>query len=251
MILDAYREKIERICREHHVQRLDVFGSAAREYDFDPERSDVDLWVVYEPDRPRRPWEPGGLQLAFEEVLGRKVDIITAHHIANPYLRAGIEKSRRTFYRSDGIEVDAGKGWSSENRGVGFMAHDPRTYLLDIRESGKEIEEYTRNKTYDYYMSDRMLRRAVERDFQIIGEALSKLSKEHPEIAKRIGEVPQIVAFRNILVHGYREIDHERVWGFTKAKLPELIEQAKELGAELDREYGGPQPGHDDDEREL
>jgi predicted nucleotidyltransferase len=52
-LIEAHRDEIAALCRRFGVQRLDVFGSAARGTDFDPEHSDVDLLVSYRPDRPR------------------------------------------------------------------------------------------------------------------------------------------------------------------------------------------------------
>ena len=52
------------------------------------------------------------------------------------------------------------------------MLRDLRAHLYDIRDACQAIEEFVRNKTYDEYVSDRMLRSAVERQFIVIGEAL-------------------------------------------------------------------------------
>ncbi|KJE19868.1 Protein of unknown function DUF86 [Frankia torreyi] len=67
-----------------------------------------------------------------------------------------------------------------------------------------------------------MLRAAVEREFEIIGEALNQLSRVAPEIAAAIPELPRIVAFRNILIHGYATVDDALVWQVLTEKLPEL-----------------------------
>ena len=57
-----------------------------------------------------------------------------------------------------------------------------------------------------------MLRSADERQLQIIGDALKRLSKLDPDTAAEIPDLPRIVAFRNVLVHGYAMIDNELVW---------------------------------------
>jgi uncharacterized protein with HEPN domain len=71
---------------------------------------------------------------------------------------------------------------------------------------------FTAGKQFTDYKENSMLRAAVERKFEIIGEALSKLSKADSAIASQIGEHARIIAFRNILIHGYAEIDDRLVW---------------------------------------
>ena len=74
-----------------------------------------------------------------------------------------------------------------------------------------------------------MLRSAVERQFEIIGEALNQLSKVDPEVASRIPELRRIVAFRNILIHGYATVDDALVWQALVDKLPGLQEALNKL----------------------
>jgi uncharacterized protein with HEPN domain len=74
-----------------------------------------------------------------------------------------------------------------------------------------------------------MLRSAVERQFEIIGEALSQLAKADSRCAERISEYRRIIAFRNILIHGYAELDTRLVWGVLEAKLPVLYREVTDL----------------------
>lgn len=67
-----------------------------------------------------------------------------------------------------------------------------------------------------------MLRSAVERQFQIIGEALNRLSKVDSGTAGRVPDLARIVAFRNVLVHGYAQIDDALVWDVASTRVPEL-----------------------------
>jgi len=67
-----------------------------------------------------------------------------------------------------------------------------------------------------------MLRAATERQFEIIGEALAQLAKRDPAVATGITDYRQIIAFRNILIHGYAEIDDRLVWDIVETKLPKL-----------------------------
>ena len=74
-----------------------------------------------------------------------------------------------------------------------------------------------------------MLRAAVERQFEIIGEAMRRLLTDDPTTAARITEHGRIIAFRNIPAHGYADIDDRIVWGIVESKLPTLLEDVDAL----------------------
>ncbi len=102
-----HRDDIARLCKEHGVTRLEVFGSAA-DGRFDPARSDFDFIVRFAPD------EGSTLArrfLAFsdalESLLGRHVDLMTDHPIENPYLRRSVEATRRPLYVEPAAEASA------------------------------------------------------------------------------------------------------------------------------------------------
>jgi uncharacterized protein with HEPN domain len=102
------------------------------------------------------------------------------------------------------------------------MPRDQRRYLWDARDAADAIASFTRGKSFADFAADRLLRSAVERQFEIIGEALNQLAKSHPDTAAKIPELARIVAFRNILVHGYAVVNHETVWRVVAENLPEL-----------------------------
>jgi uncharacterized protein with HEPN domain len=62
----------------------------------------------------------------------------------------------------------------------------------------------------------------VERQFEIIGEALNRLSKVSPDLAQDVPNLREIIGFRNILIHGYASVDHGRVWQIVVDLAPEL-----------------------------
>jgi predicted nucleotidyltransferase len=96
--LTAKRAEIAEVCRAHHVRRLAVFGSAARE-DFDPERSDVDLRVEFNEVSVERYAENYfSLREAFAALFGRKVDLISAKTIRNPYFRSEVAATQVELY---------------------------------------------------------------------------------------------------------------------------------------------------------
>lgn len=85
-------------------------------------------------------------------------------------------------------------------------------YLLDIKTCIDSIESYLgSNRNFFVYQENKMLRRAVEREFEIIGEAMNKLDKLNPEFP--ITSKEQIIGLRNRVIHGYDKIDDEIVWG--------------------------------------
>lgn len=108
------------------------------------------------------------------------------------------------------------------------MRLEAQKYLYDIRKAADLIGEFTAGRQLADYSGDAMLRAAVERKFEVIGEALSQLGKVAPDIAAGISERRRIIAFRNILIHGYAEVDDRLVWDVAVTKLPVLA-------AELDR----------------
>ena len=112
------------------------------------------------------------------------------------------------------------------------MPHETKKYLEDIAQAAQLIAQFTAGKTLADYMKDPMLRAAVERQFEIIGEALVRLSKRDAAVTARIGEHQRIIAFRNILIHGYNNVDNLLVWGVVESKLAALRRDVAALLAE-------------------
>ena len=95
------RSELTALCRRYDVARLEVFGSAARGVDFDPGRSDADFLVEFRPDSRLPPLEQYfGLARALEDLLGRPVDLVQLRAIKNPFMLAGINRSREVVYAS-------------------------------------------------------------------------------------------------------------------------------------------------------
>ena len=93
-----HRSGISAICQQFRIQRLEVFGSAARSDDFEPASSDADFLVEFAPDV-----QPGldafyGAKAALEALLGRGVDLVEADAIRNPYVLASINRNRESVY---------------------------------------------------------------------------------------------------------------------------------------------------------
>lgn len=113
------------------------------------------------------------------------------------------------------------------------MSRDPRAYLWDAQASANRILEFTRGRSLGDYLADDLLRAAVERQFEIIGEALNQLTRAAPSIAQRIPDLRQIIAFRNLLIHGYAAIDQRTVWRTIQDDLAKLRDRMAQLLSEL------------------
>lgn len=104
------------------------------------------------------------------------------------------------------------------------MQRETRKLLFDIQEAGQAIQRFVRGKDFAVYQSDDMLRSAVERKFEIIGEALNRLRDVDEEILERITDYRKIIGFRNVLAHGYDAVSDEIVWEITVHNLPVLLQ---------------------------
>ena len=113
------------------------------------------------------------------------------------------------------------------------MRRDVRAYLWDARVAVDSIREFTRGRSQEQYRHDAMLRSAVERQFEILGEALNQLRRLAPAVAERIPELGEIVDFRNLLIHGYATIDHDTVWRTVENDLDRLRDQLGGLLSEF------------------
>ena len=109
------------------------------------------------------------------------------------------------------------------------MDHDPKAYLFDIQQACDEIREFTHGISFQEYIRNAMVKAAVERKFLVIGEAMTKLKKEHPEILKKITDHEKIIRFRNVLVHGYDMIDDTTVWSAIKDSMPTLQYEVEKI----------------------
>jgi hypothetical protein len=98
-LIEQQRGAIAEMCRRHRVRRLDVFGSGARGADFDPERSDVDLLVEFDSTGGKPTLKAFfALRAELAAVLGRRVDLVMAGSVSNPYLKTEVDRTREPLY---------------------------------------------------------------------------------------------------------------------------------------------------------
>jgi uncharacterized protein with HEPN domain len=83
-----------------------------------------------------------------------------------------------------------------------MQQRDPRAFLWDVREAALAVHAFTSGMDAVAYVNSELVQAAVERKFEVIGEALNQLARVDSLLAERVPDLPQIVAFRNQLIHG-------------------------------------------------
>jgi uncharacterized protein with HEPN domain len=109
------------------------------------------------------------------------------------------------------------------------MDNRAKKLLFDVLVSGRSISEWCAGRSFAEYLEDRQLRKAVEREFEVIGEALNRLIRVDSSVAEQIEELNQIVSFRNRIIHGYDAVDDAIVWGIAESHLPRLTARVERL----------------------
>ena len=109
------------------------------------------------------------------------------------------------------------------------MEPEIRRYLNDILNAASLLNEFTADKTLAEYIGSPMLRSATERQFGIIGEAISRVARIDEAAASRITEYRRIISFRNILIHQYDTVNDRIVWSALQFRLPVLVFEIEAL----------------------
>ena len=112
------------------------------------------------------------------------------------------------------------------------MKLETKKLLFDIHRAALLVREFTLDKKYEDYTRDSMVRAAVEREFEIIGEAVKQLARIDSPVISKISEFQRIISFRNVLIHNYADVDSRLVWDVVKTKLPTLIHEVEALISE-------------------
>ena len=108
------------------------------------------------------------------------------------------------------------------------MQREARKYLFDVKEAVDSIGEYLGDKNdFNIYLNNKLLRRGVERELGIIGEAISKLLKIYPDI--NISNPRRIIDLRNWVIHGYDKVDDVIIWGIITKDIPLLKIEIEKL----------------------
>jgi len=117
------------------------------------------------------------------------------------------------------------------------MPHKAGRYLYDILRAAGLLAKFAQGKTFADYETDALLRSGVERQFEVIGEALNQLADLDSATVSRIPEYQRIISFRNRLIHGYSFVDNRVVWDMLQNRLGVLREQVVGLLREIDPDY--------------
>ena len=109
------------------------------------------------------------------------------------------------------------------------MQERSRTWLEDVVEAGERVREATATKAFADYQSDWLIRAAIERMFEVMGEALARVERADLETVSQITDYRKVIGFRNRIAHNYDDIEDEQVWEIVQAFLPRLLEEVNHL----------------------
>lgn len=109
------------------------------------------------------------------------------------------------------------------------MNDEVRKNLIDVLQAAEEIQTFVLGMDFRSYQTSLIAQRAVERDFEIIGEALHRIRQIDEESLEKISEYHRIIGFRNILIHGYDIVDEIIVWNAVANHLPRLIKEVQNI----------------------
>jgi uncharacterized protein with HEPN domain len=101
--------------------------------------------------------------------------------------------------------------------------------LYDMEQAVTPIQEFTQGKQFTDYQQDALLRSGVERQFEIIGEAMNRLKRVDATVLDKISYQQRIIGFRNILAHGYDSVSNEMVWDIVQNYLGILTQELNAL----------------------
>ena len=109
------------------------------------------------------------------------------------------------------------------------MELEAKKLIYDVDQAVGLIVEFTQGKEFGDYADDPLLRSAVERQFEVIGEAPNPLKRVDQEVLSRISDHQRIIGFRNLLAYGYDVVSDEIVWDIVHNRLPILRQEIDEI----------------------
>ena len=117
------------------------------------------------------------------------------------------------------------------------MPREFLAYLRDIQQAGNDIQAFTSEIDLLTFASSALVHAAVERKFEIIGEAMVQARHHHSTEARALGDVRPVISFRNLLAHNYDEVETTILWEIVQGDLPELLAHVQRLIEECERNH--------------
>ncbi len=114
------------------------------------------------------------------------------------------------------------------------MERDPKALLWDALVAARLVGSFAANADFERFDRDDMLRSAVERQLEILGEALAQLAKIAPDMAAQLPDARRAIDFRNLLIHGYAVVNRQRVWAVVQNDLPKMTAAIETKLSELE-----------------
>ena len=227
-IITEHQTEIDALCREYRVRRLELFGSAATG-DWDAASSDLDFLVRFDPEA--RWTARFDLAEALQQLFERDVDLVADQEFENPYFRQSVEDSRTHLWGECRQAPD-------ENgvRVSGKPVNHALKYLWDIHREIGYLRNTIAGLDLETVRDNIMLLRSLQMHLMIIGESLNQLSTRDAAVFERISNAGGFIGQRNVLIHQYRDLDWERIWGSVQQEIPLLFTEVDGLIAELDPE---------------
>ena len=118
------------------------------------------------------------------------------------------------------------------------MRPEAGAHVWDAAEAARLVHDFAGGKTEAEFNSNLILRSAIERQLEILGEALNRLRRDDADTAARVPDLGKIVGMRNIIAHEYGDIDYEIVWRAATTAVPGLLTVLSELADEARRAAG-------------
>ncbi len=197
------------------VKELGVFGSYLRGEQ--RQDSDLDLLVDFEKDISL--WDVMELEEYLSERLGVRVDLIMKSSLKfRPHTAEKILKSY----------VPVMENWKDIIRQKEMPKRDYREYIKDILQECEFVRKYTQGIEYEDFLESDLLRHAVVRALEVIGEAVKNLPNELLEKYPQI-EWKRVKGMRDRLAHAYFGVDYELLWRVIKEELPSLCNVVKDM----------------------
>jgi uncharacterized protein with HEPN domain len=113
------------------------------------------------------------------------------------------------------------------------MPPRPDVFIETALVALRKVPRFLGSRTLAQYLGDELCQSAVERQLEVAGDALGQLRKLDAALFARIPDGDIVVAFRNVLAHGYATLDHRRVYEIASTRAGELLKVLEALLAEF------------------